>query len=55
LLGKIDDFCADSQSNFESMCGHMVEKFGWEDAKNGNFNEQMEFQKSLIVKQLVKL
>ncbi len=45
LLGKIDNFCADSPQNFESMCKYMVEKFCDEDAKKINFSKQSEFRK----------
>ena len=43
LIAKISYFCADLSENFESMCGHMVEKFYGKDAKKGNFSKQMEF------------
>jgi hypothetical protein len=32
-------------SNFESICEHMVEKFGNKDAKKTNFSKSMVFRK----------
>ena len=48
MIEKIDDFCVDLLANFESICEHMVEKFADKDAKNDNFNNQMEFRKKSI-------
>ena len=45
LPEKIDDFCVDSELNFETMCLHMAEKFDSEDSKKRNFIGQMGFRK----------
>ncbi len=53
LVGEIDDFYAGSSSNFETMCEHMAEKFGNEDAKKSDLNDQMEFRKRSNVSPLM--
>ena len=44
-FGKIRDFQMNLLQNFESICKHMVEKFGRKCTGKINFNKQMEFRK----------
>ena len=48
MVDKIRHFSADLLQDFESMCGHMVEKFCDKDAKKGNFSDKMGFRNKSI-------